>query len=699
MAMVINSNIMSLNAQRNLTLSQNELNTSMERLTSGKRINSAADDAAGLSISNRMTSQVRGLNQAIRNANDGASLIQTAEGALDESTNILQRMRELSIQSANGTYDSGNRSTLNAEVKQLVAELDRISETTSFNGQKILDGSLGKVDLQVGSEANETITMQIGELNSDKLGVGDSAGIASASRLIQGANLAAANTAATKLGSDDLIINGVAIGAATSAADSASYAAKSSSAIATAAAINEKTDQTGVTAVVGETTVGGKSMTAAALTGSVDINGVNIAIQTTADAGSSRAAVVSAINAESERTGVTAIDTGSDDEGVTLVAKDGRNIALELTTVTAAATGLGFEGNDGELDVTTGTVTLVSGNGEDIALTSGAEGNAEDAGFQVGTYTGGAAQVASKLDNSTTAMVAGDVKINGVSIGASESTSDTASSDNKDASAISKAAAINAVSDQTGVTAVVLENIATNSSAQTTTGAAVSGTVNGVSITGFTSVAGENSANRQSMVSAINAISDQTGVTAVDTGEDGTTSGGGIRLIAEDGRNIVTNFTNGEEGGFVSGAQTFTGEFALVSDGEITIENGSTGNIANSGLKVGTYGGGQDGQALKNIDISTAEGAQKALKAIDNALETINSTRGDLGAVSNRLDFTVNNLANVSENVSAARSRIEDADFAKESANLSRAQVLQQAGTAMLAQANAAPQQVLSLLQ
>ena len=170
MAMVINSNIMSLTAQRNLTMSQNDLNTSMERLTSGKRINSAADDAAGLSIANRMTSQINGLNQAVRNANDGASLIQTAEGALDESTNILQRMRELSVQSANGTYDSGNRATLSAEVKQLVAELDRIAETTSFNGLNILDGSLGKVNLQVGSEANQTIELSIAKMDSKSLG-------------------------------------------------------------------------------------------------------------------------------------------------------------------------------------------------------------------------------------------------------------------------------------------------------------------------------------------------------------------------------------------------------------------------------------------------------------------------------------------------------------------------------------------------
>ncbi|MGY8871098.1 MAG: flagellin N-terminal helical domain-containing protein, partial [Pseudomonadales bacterium] len=172
MSMVINSNIMSLTAQRNLTLSQNDQNSAMERLTSGKRINSASDDAAGLAISNRMTSQIQGLNQAVRNANDGASLIQTAEGALEESTNILQRMRELSIQSGNGTYSSGDRSKMNAEVKQLVSELDRISETTSFNGQNVLDGTLGTVSLQVGSEANQTIEMKIGAMDSKSLGMG-----------------------------------------------------------------------------------------------------------------------------------------------------------------------------------------------------------------------------------------------------------------------------------------------------------------------------------------------------------------------------------------------------------------------------------------------------------------------------------------------------------------------------------------------
>ena len=206
MALVINSNIQSLNAQRNLNSAQMEQNEARERLSSGKRINSAADDAAGLAISNRMTSQINGLNQAVRNANDGVSLIQTAEGALDESTNILQRMRELSIQSANGTYDSGNRGSMNAEVQQLVAELDRISETTSFNGQNILDGSQGKVALQVGSEANQTISFEIDAMDSKTLGLGSTSSDVSGK-----ATTLATLTGAKDLEYNDVLINGQSI--------------------------------------------------------------------------------------------------------------------------------------------------------------------------------------------------------------------------------------------------------------------------------------------------------------------------------------------------------------------------------------------------------------------------------------------------------------------------------------------------------
>ena len=172
MALTINSNISALNSQRQLVRSGRELDTAMERLSSGKRINSAADDAAGLAISNRMTSQVRGLNQAVRNANDGISLIQTAEGALDESTNILQRIRELAVQSANGVYADKDRLTLDAEVKQLTSELDRIAKTTSFNGQTLLDGSQQNISLQIGSQADQTISFGIPAMDVNNLGLG-----------------------------------------------------------------------------------------------------------------------------------------------------------------------------------------------------------------------------------------------------------------------------------------------------------------------------------------------------------------------------------------------------------------------------------------------------------------------------------------------------------------------------------------------
>ena len=172
MAININTNVMSLNAQRNLGKSQGSLAKSMQRLSSGLRINSAKDDAAGLAISDRMTSQIRGLNQAARNANDGISLAQTAEGALQESTNILQRMRELSVQSANDTNSTSDRTSLNAEVTQLKEELNRIAETTEFNGKKLIDGSMEGATFQVGANSgtNQTITFAIESAKGDVLG-------------------------------------------------------------------------------------------------------------------------------------------------------------------------------------------------------------------------------------------------------------------------------------------------------------------------------------------------------------------------------------------------------------------------------------------------------------------------------------------------------------------------------------------------
>ncbi|MDN3639843.1 flagellin [Simiduia curdlanivorans] len=694
MPLVINTNVQSLNSQRQLVKSGADMSKAMERLSSGMRINKAADDAAGLAIANRMTSQVRGLNQAVRNANDGVSMVQTAEGGLNEITNMLQRMRELAVQSANGIYSDADRATLNAESEQLKSEIQRIADTTSFNGQALLDGSLGNVLLQVGSEANQTIGVNIAEVNNEKLGVSAKAGLSSFAQT----GLA---TALNGLGTGDLIINGVAIGSADSSADTASTASATSSAISIASAINAKSDLSGVTATVEQSTLGGAAMPGAgALDTTLSING--IALGTLDRAANStdeeaRAATVTLINNYSAQTGVKAMDSGTSEGGVVLVAEDGRNIALTAgTAASMAGFGLTFGGADGETEITTGTVALRSTSGGDITITSDATGDASDGGFTVGKYSGVQAQVATQLEDSTTALSAGDVVINGVSIGASQASSDTASSVNKDASAISKAAAINKVSEQTGVTAVVLENFVKGTS-QTATAAAdaMDININGINITA--TMTGVLSDDRELIVNAINDKSGQTGVYAVDSGEDA----GGVQLFAADGRNIdvadnaSTDATLADYGLAVA---TNIGEFTLVSDKSIEVSSG-TGTIANSGLTAGTYGNAEDGQSIANVDISTAAGAQSAIKGLDNAIDNINAIRADLGAVSNRLDFATSNLMNVSENTAAARSRIQDADFAAETAALSRAQVLQQASTAMLAQANAQPQQVLSLLQ
>lgn len=169
MALTVNTNTASLNTQRNLNTSANSLSTSLQRLSTGSRINSAKDDAAGLQISNRLTSQVNGLNVAVKNANDGISLAQTAEGALQQSTNILQRMRDLSLQSANGSNSDSERTALNSEVGQLKKELDRISNTTTFGGRKLLDGSFGTTNFQVGSAANEMISVSIDKMDTTSL--------------------------------------------------------------------------------------------------------------------------------------------------------------------------------------------------------------------------------------------------------------------------------------------------------------------------------------------------------------------------------------------------------------------------------------------------------------------------------------------------------------------------------------------------
>jgi flagellin len=589
MALVINSNIMSLNAQNQVTKSQNELNTAMERLASGKRVNSAADDAAGLAIASRMTSQIRGLDMAVRNANDGQALIQTAEGALDETTNILQRIRELSVQSANGTYDSGNRQTMNAEVKQLQEELTRIADTTSFNGQKLLDGSLGELVLQVGSEANQTITAQIGKLDAKGLG-GEAAGDVVGAD--PGAALIAGLKALTGTGSN-MLINNQNVGNLTTAAN-----------------LQEALN-----------TING------------NISGVEVSAFTE-------------LTAANEGTGII---RGSDRLRIDLVGPGAENNTLEITDTGSMEElvakineqGAGMisasldENNRLSLVSTTGAQITVDGDNTPEA----GNGNIA-AGFSVGAAADvtGYAQLAFTITDPNVSNV--DITFEATTIAAANTLAENVGVQQRSGS------------DITG------SIVGASTAARLAEGELV---INGVAIGG---AEGTGTGTVAANVAAINAVSADTGVVA---------------SLNTDGA-IVLNSVSGTE---------------------ISI---SQGNVPNADIKTNvglleTNNANSVGNSVADIDITSAAGAQKAIGIVDKALEQVNSVRGDLGAISNRLDSTMNNLSNISENQAAARSRIEDADFARESANLSRAQVLQQAGTAMLAQANAAPQQVLTLLR
>ncbi len=611
MALTVNSNLASLNAQRNLNTSQSSLTTSLQRLSSGLRINSAKDDAAGFAISERFTSQIRGNDQAARNANDGISLAQTAEGDLDQIGANLQRVRELAVQASNASNSASDRASLNNEANQLIAEIDRVAQNSSFNGTKLLDGSFTSKSFQVGANSSASNQISIDSISSARtsaLGVGSGSSYSTVK----------SGTAAVKAGvlaAGDLTINGDNVGA--TVADGVSYIGSASSGIAKAAAINAVSGSTGVTATVAATTVAGTAATGfvtAIAAGNILINGVDIgAISVAATAQERGGQVSAAINAKSSQTGVTAtFDTVTG--AVALNAADGRNITIgndgksTAVVVAAATSGLGSATTVGSATAgdttstlaiagttTRSTVTLSSRSSEGITLGSGG-------GTGIGT---GATAV-----GQTTAISAGDITVNGVAIGA---------------------------------------------------------------------VAADSGSANASLIQAINAVSAQTGVVATNTA----------------GKLTLTSATNGGIEIVTKGTATEANtSFAL---GKTTIAGaGLSASNLTAGYKAATA---TAGAGVSSLDFSTAEGALASLDTLDAALNTVSKARGALGAYQNRFESTVASLQTTNENLTASRSRIRDADFAKETASLSRAQVLQQAGTAILAQANQSSQGVLSLLR
>ncbi|MCK8105155.1 flagellin [Pseudoalteromonas sp. 2CM36K] len=469
MMISVNTNVSSLNAQRNLSQSGSDLATSMERLSSGMRINSAKDDAAGLQISNRLTSQINGLGVAQRNANDGISMAQTAEGSMQESTNILQRMRELALQSANGSNSTEDRESLQKEVVALQDELTRISNTTSFGGQQLLNGDFGSRNFQIGSNANETISISLSSTAADKIG-----------------SLEATTNITGTAGSVSFTVGG----------ETYDVDASGSGAANKAAAINATKGDHGVTAAV-----------------------ANV------DADVTTATLSSMI-----------FDSGTIDfklDGSDVSGTDAGELAASINDIE------GYSAVDNS-----GTITITNATGAPIKLTDFSGDG------------GGTAAAATFTDSASSATTL----------------------------------------NETGTPV-------TEATASVTT----------------------------------------------------TTT-----------KEVVT----------------------LSSKADFTVNDNSAGDVAVLAT----------GSTVQDIDLTTELDSQSAIDIIDDALAQIDSQRADLGAVQNRFGHTISNLSNIQENVSASRSRIQDTDFATETANMTKNQILQQAGTSILSQANQLPQAALSLL-
>ena len=717
---VINTNVKAMMAQESMRTSNLKLSTTMERLATGLRINSAKDDAAGLAITNRMTAQSRGFSMAIRNANDGVSMAQTADGAYGQVTSMLQRMRELAVQGSNGALSSDDRASLQLEIEELKSEIDNVASSTNFNNIKLLDGSAQNISLQVGANEGDTIRIGFDSVETKDIGSGYKPAISSfGGTTANGRNLA--------MVSGDLVLNGVLVGASLSEGDSVSFGVRDaanstaasyvgSSAIAKASAINEVSALSGVVAVVDDTQVLGSAMTAAAATGSLIINGVETADFTTStDAELSRQLVEQAINNISAQTGVRAVNTSDDVQGVKLVADDGRNITLEFNVLTQATTGLAAAATY------VGTYSLHSVDGSDITIEHQDfnEDTAISTGLKVGTFSADKAVfvAANRTQGAAGLLDSGTLVINGINIAAALSTDDLASAvstldgsetaitaADKSSSAIAIAAAINKRTDEHGVTAYAEANILRGNAAfdgdvTTDTG---SMWLNGVTFDIAAS-------SQDAVIERINQFSGQTGVVASRYGD-------AMQLIAEDGRDIAIAFNAfGGDATSIglgnvtiatsidgSGASVHKASVRLESDKAFTLDRSNDvdqTNFESLGFRTGTFGGTDTGMKVAEVDVSSQSGASVSITAIDAAIQDVANAQSRSGAFQNRLDAIVSVLSESNENISAARSRILDTDYATETTALAKSQIVQQAATAMLAQANQQSQSVLALLQ
>lgn len=854
MALVVNTNVPSIASQRYLMESRNEMETAMERLSSGKRINSSADDAAGLTIATRMDTQTRGLNMAIRNANDGISIVQSAEGAMQEVTEMLQRMRELAVQASSGANSAVDRAALDSEVQALKDEINRVSETTLFNNVNLLDGTYS-ASMQIGSNAGDVMSISIGDISTSALGMGNGSPSSGGANVLVSGRVALDTSTAIHAG--DIEINGVALGGYNGAATDNDNIGTTNNNIADFVDLINDADA-GVTAsafnVVVASTVGTGIIGENELSIQVGAVGNNPAVEQVIGASTNMDELVANINLAMG--GAVAAST---DSAGRLVLSNSTGASISITELSgtsgATDTGSGFQDEGGTISVYTGASTntfngflkLESTGGSDITVMRGNAGLADPGSLtdlaEIGFREVSEAPAGQPYSVTGIALTSGGVasaignnelNINGVEI-YEESLSAASTSFQ------GKLDLINAFTTETDVIAsAYFEKSFDFSNVTYVTGMTFD--INGTSIT----MAGD----LDGTVEAINAKTGTTGVTASINGNNvilkgnnvqqvtignyeydldddfeahvagknhsslakGTertinmtdlnfatglqitlnfatggavNPGGGSSMfwtggsgksftytvtstdttltVAQGFRDLMTQAVQNNDGTAVddyNGAMTALFRVTSAAGGTVylqlaaalsagsavisfTVTNPTQGYRAFSGANIGEnnhYGAirltsindnpisinlGRDASVTEHgllemnvgaadwdnvapslggtsmvsgLSVSSADSAQAAISILDAAITQIGSQRASLGAAENRLNHTVSNLSNIVENTEAAKSRIMDADFAKESAALARAQILQQAGTAMLAQANAAPQGVLSLL-
>lgn len=811
----INTNTAALNAQYYLKKTNQDMESAMARLSSGKKVNSAADDAAGLAIAGRMTSQLKGLDMAIKNANDTISMAQTAEGAMEEVSNMLQRIRELAVQSANGTMNASDRASLDAEVQSLKAEIDRVASTTTFNSQNLLDGSFDGT-FQIGDKAGQTVDVKIGSVLTSSLGMGG--GSAGSNTVIS------ARMALGAVDAGDIEINGQALGEILAADDIEDIIKNVSDNVdnVTASSFNvvvAKTKGDGVTADN-------------QLQIKVAELGVAAANATTYKISASASMEELVANINNETGGV--VKASINEEGKLVLANDtGATINVQDSVAGAGTYGdnTGFFGDADFSESETafaGFLKLESADGSPVRIeagnkglaTTGSDGDLATLGFRRTTgmtLADSYSVIGAQITGPTAALAKGDLSINGVEIFDANITVD---------SMTKKLELINSKTVDTGVTAsaffeqtfaidtdnlMIAETFKVNgiditltaktisdletklNAAKANTGltATVSGnnlTLSGENVQALTiayedktaidatmnaATTNEIAAGATAAAAVVISLADvdaQAGRTYELKVESSATGGLnqtvtykasssdtsqtildalGTKLrnsnaayqgtvantfaVADDAGNNKADLTTAAALNFGDAKVTFGVQTAgivnplgsaattyarlkldSVANQPIKVDLGSSTTAANHAANHGFFEqnvGAADfdvnepmlsaagGQSMSGLSVSSASTAAAALKTLDNAIDSVNAIRGDLGAVQNRLSYTVNNLSSISNATAGAKGRIIDADFAAETSELTKQQILSQAATSMLAQANQSKQGVLALLQ